>query len=102
MTGDVRQTGDWLVTLAGRVTGLGDTNGDTGHQLDDQTGDTYGRGHLCWDINGHIISLAGGREEDHTDFCYDCIFLILMFWDDVRVFAVRSPVGTKRMWVAIN
>ena len=63
MTGDVRQTGDWLVTLAGRVTGLGDTNGDTGHQWDDQTGDTNGMGHLCWDINGHIISLAGGREE---------------------------------------
>ena len=63
MTGDVRQTGDWLVTLAGRVTGLGDTNGDTGHQLDDQPGDINGMGHLCWDLNGHIISLAGGREE---------------------------------------
>ena len=63
MTGDVRQTGDWLVTLAGRVTGLGDTNGDTGHQWDDQTGDINGMGHLCWDLNGHIISLAGVRGE---------------------------------------
>lgn len=63
MTGDVRQTGDWLVTLAGRVTGLGDTNGDTGHQLDDQPGDINGMGCLFWDIECHVSSLAGGREE---------------------------------------
>ena len=74
VTGDVRQTGDWLVTLAGRVTGLGDTNGDTGHQWDDQTGDINGMGHLFWDIN--VISFHWQEEGKKTTR----IFVMIAFF----------------------
>ena len=62
VTWDRRLAGYWLVTLAGRVTGVGDTNGDTA-RLRHQREDTSRR---CWkqkelpekhSICGHMIGL---------------------------------------------